>query len=146
VAPTTISSGRSLLDAIAAGAFPRPPAADLLDLDLDEVGDGWTKFSFIADERYANPLAVHGGILAAIADFAVTTAIVTQLPSSADVVTADLHTTFLRGIPLDRCRYGCIGRVVHLGRSQANATAEIRSPDGPLHVTAVATCRIRTAH
>jgi len=140
-----MSSGRSLLDAIATGAFPRPPAADLLDLDLDEVADGWTRFSFVADERYANPLAVHGGILAAIVDFAVTTAIVTQLPSGADVVTADLHTTFLRGIPLDRRRYDCVGRVVHLGRSQANATAEIRGPDGHLHMIAVATCRIRTA-
>ncbi len=139
----TITNGRTLLDAIAADAFPRPPAADLLDLDLDEVGDGWTKFSFAADQRYANPLAVHGGILAAIADFAVTTAIVTQLPAGSDVVTADLHTTFLRGIPLDGLRYDCIGRVVHLGRSQANATAEIRSRDGHLHVTALATCRIR---
>lgn len=142
--PTTMTSGRALLDAIAAGGLPRPPAADLLDIELDAVGEGWTRFSFVAEERYANPLAVHGGVLAAIADFAVTTAIVTQLPAGADVVTADLHTTFFRSIPVDRRRYECVGRVVHLGRSQANATAEIRSPDGHLHVTALATCRVRT--
>jgi uncharacterized protein (TIGR00369 family) len=142
--PTMITSGRTLLDAIATGGLARPPAADLLDLELDEVGEGWTRFSFVADERYANPFAVHGGVLAAIADFAVTTAIVTQLPAGADVVTADLHTTFLRSIPIDRRRYECVGRVVHLGRSQANATADIRSPDGHIHVTALATCRVRT--
>lgn len=141
---TVLPDGRAMLDAIAAGALAPPPAAALLDLRLDGVGDGWTRFGFVADERFANPFAVHGGILAAVADFAVTTAILTRLPAGGDLVTADLHTTFLRSIPLDRRRYECIGRVVHLGRTQANATAEIRGPDGDLHVTALATCRIRT--
>jgi uncharacterized protein (TIGR00369 family) len=115
------------------GAFPRPPAADLLDLDFDEVGDSWTKFSLVADERYANPLAVHGGVLAAIADVAVTTAIVTQLPAGADVVTADLHTTFLRGIRLDRRRYECVGRWPTMAcvRPAAFATLRSETPSGP---------------
>lgn len=136
-------SGRHVLEAIAAGTLPPPPAATLLALDLESVGDGVTRFGFDAREAIGNPTAAHGGVLAAIADFAVTTAVWTRLPAEVSVVTADLHVSFLRTIPLDGARYDCTGRVVHIGRSQATATAEIRSWSGELHVLAMATCRMR---
>ncbi|WP_436792892.1 PaaI family thioesterase [Actinospongicola halichondriae] len=137
------STGRVLLDAIRTGELPPPPAAELLRLDLEVVGDGLTVFGFDADPAYGNPGNVHGGILSAVADFAVTTAVWTQVDAGADIVTADLHVSFLRGISLDGARYQCTGSVLHLGRTQANATAAITSADGVLHVHALATCRIR---
>jgi uncharacterized protein (TIGR00369 family) len=140
---STTGTGRELLEAIRDGALPPPPAAELLRLDLEVVGDGETVFGFDADPAFGNPGAVHGGILAAIVDFAVTTAVWTQLPAGADIVTADLHVSFLRGLPLDGARYRCHGTAVHLGRTQANATAVITAADGTPHLRGMATCRVR---
>lgn len=137
------ASGRDLLAAIAAGVLPPPPAAVLLALDLEEVGDGTTRFGFDARPEIGNPDAAHGGVLAAIADFATSTAVWTRWPADAQVVTTDLHVSFLRGIALDGSRYHCTGQIVHDGRTQANASAEIRSLSGKLHVVALATCRVR---
>lgn len=72
-----------------------------------------------------------------------TTAVWTRLPAGADIVTADLHVSFLRGLPLDGTPYRCHGTVVHVGRTQANATAVVSTVDGTPHVRAMATCRIR---
>lgn len=136
-------TGRGLLDAIRTGVLPPPPAAELLRIDLEHVGDGETVFGFDADAAYGNPASVHGGIMAAIADFAVTTAVWTRVSIAAEIVTADLHVSYLRGLPVDGARYRCCGSVIHLGRTQANATATISAADGSLHVKALATCRIR---
>ncbi len=141
---TTTTTGKDLLAAIAAGRIAPPPAAELLRLDLEYVGDGETHFGFAARPEYGNPDAVHGGILAAIADFAAATAIWTRLPAEARVVTADLHVSFLRRVDLDGGRWRCVGRATHLGHTQANATAEIVAADGTIHVQAMATCRILT--
>lgn len=141
---TTTTTGRDLLAAIVAGQIAPPPAAELLRLDLEYVGDGETRFGFLARSEYGNPDAVHGGILAAIADFAAATAIWTRLPAETRVVTADLHVSFLRRIDLDASRWRCVGRVTHLGHTQANATADIVAGDGTVHVQAMATCRLLT--
>lgn len=137
-------TGRVVLEAIRDGILDPPPAAQLLRLELESVGDGHTVFGFGALDAYGNPTVVHGGILAAVADFAVTTAIWTQTPATADIVTADLHLTYVRAVPLDGARYRCHGTVLHVGRSQANATATIVSERGHAHLHALATCRIRT--
>lgn len=139
----TGTTGRVLLEAIRDRTLAPPPAAQLLQLDLEVVGDGHTVFGFDALDAFANPALVHGGILAAIADFAVSTAVWTQTPATADIVTADLHVTYVRSIPLDGSRYRCHGTVLHLGRSQANAKATVISETGTTHLHALATCRIR---
>lgn len=140
-----IDTGKDLLQAIADDVLPPPPAADLLGLDLEVVGDGETVFGFDARPEYGNPLSVHGGVLSAIADFAVSTAVWTQLPADTDVVTSDLHVSFLRRVPLDGARLTCRGRVLHLGATQANAVAEVIGPTGEVHVHALATLRLRSA-
>lgn len=45
-------TGRELLEAIRSGALPPPPAAQLLRLDLEVVGDGETVFGFDADPAF----------------------------------------------------------------------------------------------
>lgn len=142
---TTSGTGRSLLEAIRDGILAPPPAAELLRLDLERVADGQTVFGFDADPAFGNPTVMHGGILAAIADFAVTTAVWSQVSADSDIVTADLHVSYLRTVPLDGARYRCRGSVLHLGRTQANATAVVIAEDGTTHLHALATCRIRHA-
>ena len=138
-------TGRVILDLIRRGELPPPPAAELLGIDLEVVADGETVFGFDAVTAYGNPGNVHGGVLAAIGDFAVTTAVWTRLPAASDIVTADLHVSFVRGIPLDGARYRATGSVLHLGRTQANAVATIAAVDGTVHAQVLATCRVRVS-
>lgn len=138
-------SGLDFLAGIAAGTIARPPAAELLGLDLEEVCSGRVVFGFDAAPGFGSPFRVHGGILAAVTDFAVSCAVLSTLAPGAGLVTADLHVSYLRAVDLDGSRLHCTGQVIHLGRTQANATAEITGPSGQPSVLAVATCRIRRA-
>lgn len=137
-----LGTGGDLLAAIVRGQLPPPPAATLLGLELNHVGAGVTRFAFTARPEIGNPDHAHGGILAAIVDFAVATAVWTATPAHARIVTADLHVSFLRSIDLDGAGYMCEGRLTHLGRSQANATAEIRDSEGVVYALGMATCRV----
>jgi uncharacterized protein (TIGR00369 family) len=96
------------LEAIRDGLAPPPPAATLLDLTLEEVGDGRTVFGFEPAERFLNGMgAVHGGILATVADFAVSTAAMTLAPEGSAVVTANLTVGYVRPVTLATGRTTC---------------------------------------
>jgi uncharacterized protein (TIGR00369 family) len=115
-------AGLELMELIRDGQLPPPPAALLLGLEIDEVSEGSITFALTADERFSNGATTHGGILAAVADFALSTAVLTQLDAGADVVTTNLAVTYLRPVPLTG-RYRCEGRVIHRGRTLAHAEA-----------------------
>lgn len=138
-------TGRDVLDAIARGHLPAPPAAVLLELELLAVDDGIATFGFVARPEIGNPDNAHGGILAAIADFGVAAAVWSQQPANVRIVTADLHVSYFTPIESDGAEYRCTGRVTHTGRSQVNAEAEIASLDGEVRAVAMATCRVLPA-
>lgn len=144
--PASFTTGADVLRAIARCELPPPPAAVLLGLELLEVEDGRTRFDFVARPEIGNPHTAQGGVLAAIADFGVATAVWSQQPADAQVVTADLHVSYFRPIELDGAMYTCIGRVVHAGRTQVNAIAEIRAADDEMRALAIGTCRVLTPH
>jgi uncharacterized protein (TIGR00369 family) len=135
------AAGIDVLRAMQAGLVPVPPAVELLGLVLEEVGPGTATMTFPVHAGFANPRHVHGGILAAVADVVATTAVLSALAEGVDVVTADLHVSYLRAVRLDAGELRCTGTVVHLGRTQANATVEIER-DGRAVVRATATCRL----
>jgi len=72
-------AGLRLMEAISAGVLPPPPAALLLGLEIDEVTQGRITFRFTSGDRYSNGATTHGGVLAAVADFALSTAVMTEL-------------------------------------------------------------------
>src|SRR4051812_44711799 len=140
LAPAT---GRDLLEGIRSGAFPPPPAAALVGLDLDEVGDGFTVFGFRPDLRFDNGMgAVNGGVLAVVADFAASTAAMTRLPMDRPVATTTLNVTYLRPVPVDGGRLRAEGRVLHLGGRLAHAEAVVVDDRGRRCVHATATLHI----
>lgn len=146
VAPSALAAekpaGLVLMEAIAAGEMSPPPAALLLGLEVEEVAEGRITFGFVADERFSNYATTHGGILAAVADFAISTAVITQQPAGADVVTTNLAVTYLRPVPLaDRYRFE--GRVVHRGRTLVHAEATLTDGSGRELVRATASCHVR---
>jgi uncharacterized protein (TIGR00369 family) len=144
---TTIASdppaGLRLMEAIRDGELPPPPAAITLGLDIEAVSDGAITFAFRADERFSNGATTHGGILAAVADFALSTAVLTRLPAGADVVTTNLAVTYLRPVPLGG-RYRCEGRLLHRGRTLTHAEAVLTDDAGRELLRATATCHVRT--
>lgn len=122
-------AGLELMELIRDRAMPPPPAALLLGLDIDAVLEGAITFAFTTDDRFSNGATTHGGILAAVADFALSTAVLTQLDAGADVVTTNLNVTYLRPVRLGG-RHRCEGRVVHQGRSVAHAEAVMTDDAG----------------
>lgn len=134
-------AGLVLMEAIAAGELSPPPAALLLGLEIDEVSEGRITFAFRADERFSNFATTHGGILAAVADFAISTAVITQQPAGVDVVTTNLAITYLRPVPLGG-RYLCDGRVVHRGRTLVHAEAVLTDIAGRELLRATASCHV----
>lgn len=138
---TAKPAGLHLMELIRDGELPPPPAAVLLGLEIDDVSEGAITFAFTSDERFSNGATTHGGILAAVADFALSTAALTRLDAGADVVTTNLSVTYLRPVPLVG-RFRCKGRVVHLGRTLAHAEAvmaddagrEVMRATGAFHV------------
>ena len=139
-----VAMGRDALEAIRDGRLDPPAAAALVDLDLVAVEDGHTTFRFQPAARFDNgDGAVNGGILATVADFAVSTAVMTLLPAGALVVTSNLNVSFLQRIASTGDALTCEGRVVHLGRQLAHAEATITDLDGGVCVRASATCYVR---
>ena len=86
-----------MLRAIRDGQLPPPPAAQLLGLDLVDIRHGHVEFDFHPATRFDNgQAAVLGGVLAAVLDFAVSTAVLTTLDIGTMVVTANLNVSFIR--------------------------------------------------
>lgn len=134
-------AGLELMELVRDGDVPPPPAARLLGLEIDKVSEGAITFGFTTDDRFSNGATTHGGILAAVADFALSTAVLTQLDAAADVATTNLSVTYLRLVALSG-RYQCKGEVIHRGRTLAHAEAvmtddagrEVMRATGAFHV------------
>jgi len=138
-APPVVPIGRAVLEGIRDGRFDPPATATLLGLDLIDVGEGTTAFRFRPDARFDNGAGVsHGGILATVADFAVTTAVATVAPEGALASTAQLNVNYLRPVRTGGAPVLGTGRVVRAGRSVAHAEATITDADGRTCVTASA--------
>jgi uncharacterized protein (TIGR00369 family) len=135
-------AGLQIMEAIRDGVMPPPPAARLLGLEIEEVREGAITFAFTSGERFSNFTTTHGGILAAVADFALSTAVWTCLDAAADIVTTNLAVTYLRPVPLAG-RYRCVGRSVHQGRRLAHAEAEMTDEQGRAVMRASATLHVR---
>ncbi|HJR25141.1 MAG TPA: PaaI family thioesterase [Acidimicrobiales bacterium] len=142
-AAPAVASGVELMEAIRDGRVDPPPAAVLFGLELLEVAEGRTVFGFRPDERFSNWQTTHGGVLAGVADFALTTAVITATPLGTDVVTTNLTVTYLRPLALDDGQARATGTVVHLGGTLAHAEVTLEDVQGRLLLRASGTCRIR---
>jgi uncharacterized protein (TIGR00369 family) len=139
---TAPPAGLQIMEAIRDGHLPPPPAAQLLGLEIDEVTEGAITFAFTAEDRFSNGVTTHGGILATLADFALSTAVLTQLDAGADVVTANLQVTYLRPAPIG-ARLRCRGQVLHRGRTLHHAEAVVTDDRGREVARATATLHVR---
>ncbi|MHA3700801.1 PaaI family thioesterase [Jatrophihabitans sp. YIM 134969] len=136
-------SGLEFLRAIAAGEFPPPPILETVGGEFVEFDEGRAVFAFEPAEFQYNPIgSVHGGVYATMLDSACGCAVQTMLPEGVGYTSLDLSVKFLGTIRVGSGRVTATGRVDHLGRRTALASAELRGPDGRLLASATSSCLI----
>lgn len=108
------------------------PIYDLLGLRIVAAGDGEVRVELDCDRRHANvDGAVHGGVLALLADTAMGFAVRTQLEPDWHNKTLDLSIDFVRAVRLgDRLR--AVARVDQASRRFRWASAELDAGGGVL--------------
>jgi uncharacterized protein (TIGR00369 family) len=93
-----------------------PPVAELLGIEVVEVGGGKCTMRLEAGEQHSNPMGtIHGGILCDIADAAMGMAYFSELGEGESFTTLELKINFLR--PFWQGTLLAHGRVVSRGRT-----------------------------
>jgi len=102
---------------------------DYLGMVIAQRGDGEVIIELDADERHLNRAgAVHGGVLASMADTAIGVSVQTKIDlETYYTVAAQLNISFIRGAQTGRLV--ARGVVTSVGRRLAFAEAEIRQGD-----------------
>jgi uncharacterized protein (TIGR00369 family) len=136
-------SGLEVMQLIAAGKLPPPPIAQLLGMDVEEVGDGFATFTLEPDARMLNPIgSVHGGIAATLLDSCMGCAVHTTLAPGMGYTTAQLNLHYLRSMQPGMGRVRAVGTVLHRGRKQSTAEARLFDDKGRLLAHGTTTCLI----
>ena len=147
VASAGEAAGRSGLDymrAIASGEVPPPPIAVLMNMHPVELEEGRAVFEGLPGEEHYNPIAVvHGGYASTLLDSVLGCATHTTLPAGAAYTTQSLEVKFLRPITRETGLVRAEAKVLHRGRRQAVASAQLTSAEsGALLATGTATLMI----
>jgi uncharacterized protein (TIGR00369 family) len=121
--------------------IPHAPIAELVGMDLVELGDGRATFALDPAERHYNPLGtVHGGIAATLLDSAMGCAVHTTLNDGERYTTLELKVNFVRAITEATGRVVAEGSVIHRGGRVATAEARLTDEDGRLLAHGTSTC------
>jgi len=138
-------SGLEFMRAVAAGAVPPPPIAQLLNMRLREVDHGLAVFECEPDESVYNPIGVvHGGLVCTLADSAAGCAVHTTLEPGVAYTSVDITVNYLRPVTLNSGTLTVTGKVVRSGRRMALAAVEVHDGAGRLVATATSNCLIMT--
>jgi len=123
--------GLEVFKEAAAGTFPAPPYARLLGMTIEDAEPGVAVFSMVASGWVVSPArTIYGGVIAMLADTAMTGAVATTLPAGWSCATLDLKVHFIRPGFGDGSTLRARGEVVHRGRSIAVTRAELLNAEG----------------
>ena len=125
------SSGHDALVSVRDGHVARPPAASLLDLAFEEVAPGRAVLGFRPSRRFADGATIPGGVLAGVADYAMTTAVRTTVLAATDVVTVALSVEQLHAVAVDSGPLRCEGVVVDGMQARGDARRRHRPGGAP---------------
>ena len=124
-------SGLEMLTASLAGELPAPATRYLLGLRLVEAARGSAAFALPATEWLCPPTGmVEGGVIAMLADAALSSAIMTVTPAATAMAPFDLKVNFLRPGIADGRELFARGTVAHAGRTIVVAHSEVVNADG----------------
>lgn len=135
VIPQAIWDERSGLEAakgVISGDLPAPPIHYLTGIEPRAAGDGEATFALPATGWLCAPPPgrLQGGVVALLAETALSTAIQTTLPAGTALAPVDLKVNYLRPAAADGRDLIATGRVTHRGRRLAVANSEVVDPDG----------------
>jgi len=136
-------SGLDYLKAMQAGEIPPPPIAVLMDMRIEEVGEGRVVFAAQPAEYHYNPLGtVHGGLAATLLDSALGCAVHSTLPAGTSYTTLEIKINYLRPMTRKTGLVYCEGKVIHVGGRVATAEGRLTDADGKLYAHGTTTCLI----
>jgi uncharacterized protein (TIGR00369 family) len=124
-------SGREVLELQLSGELPSPPIHDLTGMRPVGIGDGTAAVVLPATRWLTSPLrTIQGGVIAMLADLAMTVAVHTTVPAGTAAAGLDLKVNYLRPALPDGRDLRARGAVVHAGRTLVVTRAEIDNADG----------------
>jgi uncharacterized protein (TIGR00369 family) len=130
-------TGLEFLHRQTSGLIPAAPASDLIGLRGTYVMPGRVTFEYVPRGEHYNSLGtVHGGILAAVLDTALTAAMQSVLDAGVEAATVELRTSFVRPVTLTTDVFRVEGTVVHSGSRLATAEARLVDRSGTLYANA----------
>ncbi|HEV2757330.1 MAG TPA: PaaI family thioesterase [Actinomycetota bacterium] len=139
-------SGLEVLNACINRELPAPPIYYLTGMRPVAASEGAATFVMPATEWLNSPLArVQGGVIAWLADSALSCAAQTIVPAGSTYLTLDLKVNFLRPVQADGRDLTARGTVVHRGRTLAIANAEVVNADGKAVAFGTGTIMLRGA-
>lgn len=119
----------------------KPPIAELIGFDVEEVGGGRAVMSLQAGPQHANPMGtLHGGVLCDVADAAMGLAFASTLKPEESFTTMSLGIHFFR--PVWQARLRAEAQVVSRGKTVGYIECEVTDQDGKRVAKANSTCFI----
>ena len=135
-------TGLEIMQAFAAGKFPKPTIAETIPMDFQTVEHGGVTFSATATDRHLNPMGgVHGGFAATVMDSVTGCAVHTTLEPGEGYATVDLNVKMVRPIP-QNVQLNAEGRVINRSRSLAISESTLKDDEGKLYAHGTASCMI----
>jgi uncharacterized protein (TIGR00369 family) len=116
----------------------KPPIADLIGFDIEEIGEGRAVGSLQTGPQHANPMGtLHGGVLCDLADAAMGMAFASTAPGES-FTTMTLNINFFR--PVWQTRLRAEGRVLNRGKNVGYIECEVTDQDGKQVAKVNSTC------
>jgi uncharacterized protein (TIGR00369 family) len=138
-AKATTSSTETVHPLVEKVLAAKPPIAELLGFDVEEIGDGRAVGVLQAGPQYANPMGtLHGGVLCDIADAAMGMAFASTLDPGESFTTVSLNINFFR--PVWQSRLRAEARVVTRGKNVGYMECEVTDQDDKRVAKANSTC------
>ena len=123
--------GREVLDRQLRGELPPPPIHYLTGIRPVRIDDGASTVVLPATKWLTSPTTtIQGGVLAMLADTAMTTAVQTTVAAGTAAAGLDLKINYLRPAFPDGRELTARGSIVHAGRRLVIARAEVDNADG----------------
>jgi uncharacterized protein (TIGR00369 family) len=136
-------TGLEYLHRQTSGLIPAPPVAELIGLRGTYVMPGRVTFEYEPrEEHYSSLGAVHGGIVTAVLDTAMSAAIQSVLDAGVGLATVELRSSFVRPVTLTADVFRVEGTVVHAGSRLATAEARLVDRAGVLYANASSTALV----
>ena len=137
-------AGLDYMRAVTNGEVPPPPIAVVMRFSPIEVEEGRAVFSGEPGEDFYNPIGVvHGGYAATLLDSALGCSVHTTLAQGEAYTSLGLEAKYVRPITRETGEVRCEANVLHRGRRQATAEAQLTDmATGKLLAHGTTTCMI----